>query len=290
MTGTDAPSHATCANCAAILTGPFCANCGQSARDLHRPLRSLLAEVFDDVFSLDARLVRTLRPLLVRPGQVTKAYLSGRRASHVPPLRTYLIAALVFFGLFTVFPTQSPPVYVFTTGSAEAAADASSASGSRLSIELPQHVWFGDRRFQNVSARALADPDAFALATYRNIPRAFVLFLPLFALLLKLFYRRQGYYFDHLTFSLYFHAFVFLDFSLLFLVGRATWLPDVVARPLWWALLAWPIAYLPMALRAVYGGSRLRTGAKTFGLGILYLVSFVLIGGPLVISLAVMTF
>jgi len=42
--------------------------------------------------------------------------------------------------------------------------------------------------------------------------RAFFVFLPLFALFLELLYRKQGYLVDHLIFSLYYHAFVFVMF------------------------------------------------------------------------------
>jgi hypothetical protein len=279
-----------CANCDGVLTGPFCAHCGQAVRDLHRPLRSLLSDAFEDVFSLDTRLVRTLRPLLFKPGQVTRAYLSGRRAAHVPPLRAYLIAALIYFGLFTVLQTESPPVYVYTSGTAEAAAVKASSGRNRVTIELPQHVWVGDRRFQEVSARARANPDAFALAIYRNVPRAFFLFVPIFAGMLELFYRKQGYYIDHLVFALYYHAFGFLDFAMLFLLGRAVWLPDLLVRPLRWALVLWLVAYLPLALRRTYGGSWLKTGLKVIGLGVLYLLGFVSIGFSFIMFMAMITF
>ena len=253
----------------------------------------MVKEAVEDVVGLDTRVARTLRPLLFRPGQVTKAYLSGRRVALVPPLRAYLIAALVFFSLFTVLPTRTrPPVYVYTAGSLEAAQmRGSSARGNRITIELPEHVWFGDRRFQEVSARARANPDAFAHASYRNVPRAFFLCLPIFALLLELFYRKQGYYVEHLVFSLYYHAFVFLNFASLFLLGRASvWLPDVLVRPLRWALLLWLVAYLPMALRTTYGGSWLKTALKVIGLGVLYLVAFVSIGFTFILFMAVITF
>ena len=280
-----------CANCGGELAGAFCAQCGQAARELRRPLRSLLIGAAEDLFGFDTRLGRTLWPLLLKPGSVTKEYLSGRRVAFVPPLRTYLLAALLFFGLFTVLPTQSPPVYVYTTGSPEAAQiKESSAHGSRVTIELPQHVWFGDGEFQEVSARARANPDAFALTVYRNVPRAFFLFLPIFALMLGLFYWK-GLYIDHLVFSLYYHAFVFLDFAMLFLLGRASsWLPDLLERPLRWVLVLLLVAYLPLALRTAYGGSWLKTVLKVIGLGVLYLIGFVSIGFIFILSLALVTF
>ena len=248
----------------------------------------MVADAADELFNLDARFARTLWPLLTRPGRVTKEYLSGQRASHVPPLRTYLIAALVFFGLFSIFPTKSPPVYVFTTGTPEAARIKSApSSGSRVTIELPQHVWFGDARFQEVSVRARANPEGFALAAYRNIPRAFFLFLPMFAVLLKLFYWRQGYYVEHLVFALYYQAFLFLAFALYFVVG---WLPGVLSGPLRVALMVWPFAYFPIALRRVYGGSWTKTAFKTAGLIVLCVAGFLIFSLGFVTYMAIITF
>jgi hypothetical protein len=246
----------------------------------------MVADAADELFNLDTRFARTLWPLLTRPGLVTAEYLSGRRAAHVPPLRTYLIAAVVFFGLFSVFPTKSPPVYVSTAGTPEAAR-ARSAAGNKVTIELPEHVWFGDQRFQEVRVRARANPEGFALAAYRNIPCAFFLFLPLFALLLKLLYWKQGYYFEHLVFALYYQAFLFLTFVLYFVVG---WLPGVLSEPLRVALILWPLAYVPMALRRVYGGSRITTGFKAVPLAVLYLGTFFIFGLGFITYMAVITF
>ena len=278
-----------CANCGDALAGSFCRQCGQSAHDLRRPLWSLLVDAAEDLLGFDTRLGRTLWPLLFKPGLVTKEYLSGRRVAFVPPLRTYLIAALVFFGLFTLLPTRSPPVYVYTTGSPEAA-QIKAQGGNRVTIELPEHVWFGDAKFQEVSVRARADPDGFALVVYHNVPRAFFLFLPIFALMLVLFYWKS-FYIDHLVFSLYYHAFVFLDLAMLYLLGHASsWLPGLLQRPLHWALLLWLVAYLPLALHAAYGGSWLKTVLKVIGLGLLYLIGFVSIGFTFVAFMAVVTF
>jgi hypothetical protein len=191
--------------------------------------------------------------------------------------------------LFSLFPPQSPPVYVLTIGTPEAARikAAREASGSRVMIELPEHVWFGDRRFQEVSARARANPEAFAQAAYRNIPRAFFLFLPLFALMLELFYRRQGYYVEHLVFALYFQAFLFLALALHFLAG---WLPGVLRTPIRAVLVLWPIVYFPIAVRRVYGGSWATTVLKAVPLGLLYAAVFLIFGLWFVTFMAVLTF
>ena len=247
----------------------------------------MLADAVGDVFSLDTRFARTLWPLLIRPGQVPTEYLTGRRAAHVPPLRTYLIAALVFFGLFSVFPAKSPPVYLYDIGSSEEAlVKQTSARGGRVTIGLPSSVWLGDRRYQEVRERARANPEAFAHAGYRNLPRAFFLFLPIFAAMLGLFYWRS-YYVDHLVFALYYQAFLFLAFALVFLAG---WLPGFLKVPLRIVLVLWPLVYLPIAARRVYGGSRFTTAAKTAGLLVLYVLGFVIFGFGFITWMAVLTF
>src|SRR4029450_3642367 len=63
-----------CANCGRALEGPYCSACGQKAVELHRPLRELLSQAFEEMLSVDARLVRTLRPLLLKPGLVAREY------------------------------------------------------------------------------------------------------------------------------------------------------------------------------------------------------------------------
>jgi len=276
---------ARCSNCDALLDGPYCARCGQKSVNLHVPFNQFISEVIDDALSLDTRLVRTLRPLMFRPGLVTRDYLLGRRVAHVPPLRAYLISALIFFGLFSIFPNRAR-VEVFTTGETRAV-----STGSRMSFEFPAHSPINDVRYQELVARAKANPDDFVRAAGAAVPRVFFLFLPIFAGLLKLFYRRQGYYLDHFVFSLYYHAFVFVLFSLLFLVSRTDpWLPGFVRAVVGTGFLVWLVAYLPVALRRVYGGSNLRTAFKLLGLAVTYLAAFILVGIPLVMFIGLSTF
>lgn len=86
-----------CANCETQLQGPVCHVCGQLADSYHRPVRGLLGELFEGLFALDGRVVRTIPNLLARPGRITRDYLKGRRARYMPPFRLYIIASLIFF-------------------------------------------------------------------------------------------------------------------------------------------------------------------------------------------------
>ncbi|MDH4072184.1 MAG: DUF4286 family protein [Gammaproteobacteria bacterium] len=86
-----------CLNCGTVLTGQYCGECGQRSRSRLISIWELLQEAFGDLFELDSRLWRTLIPLALRPGQLTRDYLEGRRARYMPPFRTYLVLSVLFF-------------------------------------------------------------------------------------------------------------------------------------------------------------------------------------------------
>jgi hypothetical protein len=54
-----------CPNCSAPLNGPYCSSCGQRQLDLNQPFRELAGEAMESFLSFDARILRTLWPLIV---------------------------------------------------------------------------------------------------------------------------------------------------------------------------------------------------------------------------------
>lgn len=91
----DGRHHAACCNCGDPLAGRYCARCGQRDLDLDRPLGELLADWLGAVVAFDSRLLRTLGPLLMRPGFLTREFLAGRRVRYVDPVKLYLAISLV---------------------------------------------------------------------------------------------------------------------------------------------------------------------------------------------------
>lgn len=49
-----------CLSCAATITGPYCANCGQRNDDLRRSTFVLFKDFIADTFSFDSRMWKTL--------------------------------------------------------------------------------------------------------------------------------------------------------------------------------------------------------------------------------------
>jgi hypothetical protein len=109
----------------------------------------------------------------------------------------------------------------------------------------------------------------FSEALIHNIPKLMFFLLPVFALILKLVYvRRKIYLFDHAIFTLHFHSFIFLFFTLLLLVSLFVTVPNLYL----FAFLA-TLTYLLIAMRKVYRQSWGKTTVKL--LTILFLYSFI---------------
>ena len=91
-----------CRNCGEPLIGPYCAVCGQE-RDTHRrSVRDLAGAVFEEIASFDSRILRTLRAMLLQPGELPLAFHEGRTRRYVPALRLYLFVSLLFFLFLSV--------------------------------------------------------------------------------------------------------------------------------------------------------------------------------------------
>jgi hypothetical protein len=75
----------------------FCPECGQKNKGKQITLSSFIREVFAGFFSWDARFWRTLVPLLINPGKVSKDYIDGKRDRYSNPFRFYLTVSVLFF-------------------------------------------------------------------------------------------------------------------------------------------------------------------------------------------------
>ncbi|WP_158637051.1 DUF3667 domain-containing protein [Arenimonas daejeonensis] len=90
-----------CQNCGEVLLGEHCYACGQPTKGLVRHFSSIIGDFMDSVFELDSRILRTLGPLLYRPGYLSEEYFAGRRVRYVSPVRLF-----VFLSLFAFFAAQ----------------------------------------------------------------------------------------------------------------------------------------------------------------------------------------
>lgn len=212
-----------CPNCNAPMpaSAAYCSACGQAAMGEHT-FKAFLHQFLGDYFTFDSKITRSLRPLLLKPGELTLEYMRGRRARYIPPLRLFIFLSVLFF-LVVGWGRATVP------------------EGEE---ELLREQVFWDSFFASV------------------LPKLFFLFLPLFAGLVHLLHREKGGTFvKPFVFSAHVHSFVFLVFGAYGLVSRLLARGGLVAvnQVLIAVLLLWALAYLYLALRRAY---RRRTGPQ----------------------------
>ena len=90
----------SCLNCGAALVGDYCHACGQHGH-VHRTLTAFFHDLLHGVLHFEGKTWRTLPLLAWRPGQLTRAYIDGKRASFVSPLALFLFSVFLMFAVVT---------------------------------------------------------------------------------------------------------------------------------------------------------------------------------------------
>lgn len=93
---------------------------------------------------------------------------------------------------------------------------------------------------------------------YDTIPVAMFFLLPIFALILKILYRKHGLYAHHLVFSFYYFSFLFTVFSLIIGVNFIIDIPDWID----WLIVFSTFMYLYLALLRFYNQGIIKTFIK----------------------------
>ena len=90
-----------CKNCEHQFVGKYCPNCGQSVKEMERPIRFMIVDFMGTIVSFDTRLIKTLVAILFKPARLTTDFLEGRRARYMPPFRFYVFISFVMFLLIS---------------------------------------------------------------------------------------------------------------------------------------------------------------------------------------------
>jgi len=276
-----APAH--CANCDAWVTGAFCSACGQGAREGGRSFAAQVHELLGSFFAFDGRVWRSFVPLFFRPGALTRAWIEGKRASFVPPLRLFLFFSIL---LFLVIQCKTPTTGLLMPDEAPAAGappglvivDSDPDQDFNLELGLPNFWPF--TKLQAALAEqeqmlAKLPPEARRYVLVRRAmelaPIGLLMLVPLMAWFLQLWWMRTGsFYLDHLVFLM--HGYAFLCGLTVLLAVLP--LPD-------WARVLTPCAAVPvyfhLAMRRVYQRGFWRSLAGAVFGGILTLAAVMLV-------------
>jgi Protein of unknown function (DUF3667) len=280
------PAPSACLNCDQRFDDPrprYCPACGQETNVKPPRIGEFIQQFGGAYFSTEGALWRTLALLLLKPGELTRQYLAGRRRHYVLPLRLYITISLVALLLVRLVAATDLVVEMPEGAAAKAPIRLSSKlgvgevgikDGNFYCTDLP--VWFCQRvkKRIDVDAKALvAETERFRDRFLGNLGGAMFLLLPTFALWLKLaYFNRRMRYTEHLVFALHVHAFWFV------VVGLLATGPDVIALA---AVVAVPV-YAALAARRVYGGrwsiTLLRGAAVMSAYGMTLALSLAIVG------------
>jgi hypothetical protein len=289
----DAPPQSRCPNCASLVTGRFCGECGQKhAEHLDPSLREIAHEASEELLHLDGKLGATLRALVTAPGRLTREYLAGRRARYLSPLKLYLTCSVLFFFAMAVAPTKGD-LGLGTVKEQTAAGTVNRPLNAAERDSLAQALERKARKVGGVwgaglrgFAQAEAHPDVARHAMVQAMPKIMFVLVPFFALVVGLVYRRRRlHYPTHLIFALHVFAFYFTISA----VARLSRLAGVAAigTVAGVVVLVATLGYLWLAMRRMYGGRwwptalRLATLLCVFGVGFLTVITasaFVVLG------------
>ena len=289
-----------CLNCRQLVTGNFCANCGQDLKEIRRPFFYLLKDAVRAVFELDGRAWRTLYFLFTRPGFLSREYVSGRRASYTPPLRLFLVISIGYFLLVSAFASlqsmrtvmSAPEVPVVTDEVQPAAVDDTTdeadfddifAMVDNFSIPFLSDASNENlRRYMRSQAESKLDdlsedPAGFIFDSMDYITVFILLMMPILALIQKLLYlRSRRFYVEHLILTLHNHSFLLLA---IFLINAANLVEETAIIGLSQVLglvgdviLFWIVIYLFLSLCNFFEQGYAITFAKFAATAVLYSV------------------
>ncbi len=99
--GGAAPGGSRCLNCGASLVGSHCHTCGQRA-DVHRSFGAIGHDLVHAIFHFEGKIWNTLPLLAWRPGDLTRRYIHGERASFISPLALFLFAVFLTYAVLAI--------------------------------------------------------------------------------------------------------------------------------------------------------------------------------------------
>ncbi len=289
-----------CLNCnARIGEANYCPQCGQLNTDKQVPVKQFVHDAVGDYLTFDSRFFRSFIPLLFKPGYLTKEYITGRRVSYIFPFRLYLFISFLFFFTLAV-KSQMETVkddnpYINTEKQLNKLGDILQSSQPQLDQsereallakvdstfllrDKPKDHYINidgdksrhsaletllDNKIKKLAVEGKTGPKMFLKSMIEQIPKIMFFLLPLFALLLKLFYiRHHVLYINHFVFALHIHA-VFFLYLLIPVFFPNNWVFFIVMVLL--------MIYQLLAFRRVYKQSYVKTIVKLNLIWIIYL-------------------
>ncbi len=302
-------SETDCLNCGAEVKGHYCSECGQPNYEPRESFRHILTHFITDYLHLDEKFFSSLKYLLFKPGYLTNEYNAGKRMKFVHPFRLYIFITIVFFIFQSVdqkhkSKKDKDPIQIDTLSTeqqetlqdtvvyenGEVSIDKGFEQVSDTSLEqylarqdsLPeeQRDGFIKRYFNKKTIAANKSDFDFGEKVNetfkKNIPKMMFLILPIFALILSMFFRRKKlYYVEHFYHSVYIHSFFYLYMLIFALIAFVT--PEAWKTYLTIISLTGLFVYFYKSLMKVYEENAVLTMLKILFILILYFIALMIL-------------
>lgn len=308
-------NESECPNCGDLLGKDyqFCPSCGQKIlKPSDFTIRHMVFDSIADYFHFDGKFFQSLVPLLFKPGKLTEEYLLGKRSRFVAPFKLVLFISVVYFiivgmtfkmefaapkpknsqGMADSIIKQNPknPLDLYITYAGRAMSlDSVQTAVREKGIDAfvdemdPTASWLSRTIAFQVVNFAVQGPEVFLKKMVHNASKVIFVLIPFVALLFKLIYvRKNRLYYDHLIFSLHFHAFLFIVLLIYQLIGF--WLFSIPV----WILLLIVLFYLLLAMKRVYKQRWMLTFLKMISMVLMYLVIALPVFAFLLLAISVM--
>lgn len=243
------PELIICKNCDHQFSGKYCSNCGQSVKELERPIRFMIADFMGTIITFDTRLVKTFITILFKPGKLTIDFLAGKRARYMPPFRFYLFVSFVMFLMISTITNlsfndniddakktgqeikadtnalidsiQHSKDTVFVATREAITQELEEAEMDSIEIDDLDNIIGSientvesandeDSKYYKTIKKIQDYPELYINKLYQYTSWSLFLFMPIFAFLLWIsFYKTRKLFIGHLIFSLNIHSFIF---------------------------------------------------------------------------------
>ncbi|MFC5271059.1 DUF3667 domain-containing protein [Adhaeribacter terreus] len=277
-----------CPNCTYQFSGinNYCPNCGQENHNLDVPFSHVVMEVLEGTLHFDTKIFRTLKILLFKPGQLTELFIQNKRAAFVPPIRMYVFISFIFFLIIAAVSGQESEkdesdVKIGAIISENMKKDnfsiqnMATMSDAELTARIKKAGFepteFNKNLGRKIGKFSAASTEERNHKVFKNVSLLMFALMPLFGLILQsVYFRQKKHYIQHLIFSIHFHCFAFITFSVSLLLGYFTHL-EGFGR----AAFLICLVYLLLALQRLFKQSWSRTILKTIYISGVYLLTLV---------------
>jgi hypothetical protein len=241
----------------------------------------VLEEVVEGLLHFDSKSLRTIRALVFSPGLLTLEFIRGRRARYVSPIRLYIFISFVFFMVISISTGRDADTRTQQSGgsnfnitffglkSSELRGMSNAQLDSVMNAQDIENTWFNKYIVRQEARIGTGGGQEFSHLMVKGISYMMFVLMPFFGFLVYLFCRRQQpHYIGMLVYSLHYHSFAFLLFTIFSLLSRLPMLSMIMlSAPLVVGL------YLYLSLKTVFQHRWGMTLVKTVMIGVAHIAS-----------------